>query len=131
MSNRKRRKNKHNMIAAFFLLPLAIFYGVFYLYSFYYLISTSFLRTDISLRNPVFIGLQNYVLLFTHDQFYRSIFNTLLFAGVAILVGLTLGFFSGGCAFSENARQSLFLCGVFAALFDADGSGCFCVWGDA
>ena len=93
MATITKSKNKHNLAAAFFLLPLALFYGVFYLYSFYFLISTSFLQTNISLRNPVFIGLQNYYLLFTHDQFYRAIFNTLLFAGIAIFAGLTLGFF--------------------------------------
>jgi raffinose/stachyose/melibiose transport system permease protein len=89
----KKKKNKHNLAAIFFLLPLALFYGVFYIYSFYFLISTSFLETSISMRDPIFVGLQNYQLLLTHPQFYRAIFNTLLFAGVAIGAGLTLGFF--------------------------------------
>jgi len=89
----KKKRNKHNLAAIFFLLPLILFYCVFYIYSFYFLISTSFLETNISMRDPIFVGLQNYKLLLTHAQFYQAIFNTLLFAGIAIGAGLTLGFF--------------------------------------
>lgn len=112
MAIAKKKTKRHNFVAAFFLLPLALFYGMFYLYSFYFLITTSFLRTDISLRNPVFVGLQNYVLLFTHDQFYRAIFNTLLFAGVAILAGLTIGFFLA-VVLSIRMKGSHFFYAVF------------------
>ena len=108
----RKSKNKHNLAAIFFLIPLALFYGIFYLYSFYFLIITSFLETNISMRNPVFVGLQNYFLLLTHDQFYRAIFNTLLFAGVAILAGLTLGFFLA-VVLSLKMRGSRFFYAVF------------------
>ena len=64
------------------------------------------------MRNPVFVGLQNYYLLLTHDQFYRAIFNTLLFAGVAILAGLTLGFFLA-VVLSVKMRGSRFFYAVF------------------
>lgn len=109
---KKKRKNKHNLPAIFFLLPLAIFYSVFYIYSFYFLISTSLLETGISLRDPVFVGLRNYYLLFTHDQFYTAIFNTLIFAGVAILAGLTVGFFLA-VVLSLKIKGSRFFYAVF------------------
>ena len=112
MMTSKKGKNRDNVAAIFFLLPLALFYGVFYVYSFYFLITTSFLRTDISLRNPVFVGLENYILLFTHDQFYRSIINTLLFAGIAILAGVTLGFFLA-VVLSLRMRGGRFFYAVF------------------
>ena len=105
-------KKKHNFHALLFLLPLGVFYGVFYIYSFYFLISTSFLKTSISMRNPVFVGIENYYLLLTHNQFYRAIFNTLLFAGIAILAGLTLGFFLA-VVLSLKMRGSRFFYAVF------------------
>lgn len=111
-TTKNKSKSKHNLIAVFFLLPLALFYGLFYLYSFYFLISTSFLKTTLSMRNPVFIGLKNYTLLFTHGQFYSSIFNTLLFAAIAILAGLTLGFFLA-VILSLKMRGSRFFYAVF------------------
>lgn len=109
---KKKKKNKHNLAALGFLLPLLLFYGVFYIYSFYFLISTSFLKTNISLRDPVFVGLDNYVLLFTHDLFYKAIFNTLLFAFIAIVAAITLGFFLA-VMLSTGMRGSRFLYGVF------------------
>ena len=64
------------------------------------------------MRNPVFVGLENYYLLLTHNQFYRAIFNTLLFAGIAILAGLTLGFFLA-VVLSLKMRGSRFFYAVF------------------
>lgn len=107
-----KKKNKHNFAALGFLFPLALFYGVFYIYSFYFLISTSFFKTNISLRNPVFVGLDNYILLFTHDLFFRAIFNTLFFAFIAIVVAMTLGFFLA-VMLSIGMRGSRVLYGVF------------------
>ena len=64
------------------------------------------------MRNPVFVGIENYYLLLTHNQFYRAIFNTLLFAGIAILAGLTLGFFLA-VVLSLKMRGSRFFYAVF------------------
>lgn len=86
-------RRRQGRVAVLFLLPLAVFYGAFYLYSFYFVLSTSLLKTDSSLQHPVFVGLQNYALLLQHDKFHVAIFNTLAFAAVAIVAALTLGFF--------------------------------------
>lgn len=98
--------------ALLFLLPLALFYGVFYVYSFAYVGVASFLDTDITLRDAEFVGLDNYELLLTHDRFYTAIFNTLAFAAVAILAALTIGFFLA-VVLSTKMRGHQFFYAVF------------------
>jgi raffinose/stachyose/melibiose transport system permease protein len=79
--------------ALVFLLPLALFYGAFYLYSFWFLLSTSVQKTDLTLANATFVGLENFRLVLTHEAFQRALINTVAFALVAIIAGLTIGFF--------------------------------------
>lgn len=98
--------------ALLFLLPLAIFYAVFYGYSFVYVGFASFMDTDATLRNPEFVGLDNYQLLLTHDRFWIAIFNTVAFAAVAILAGLTIGFFLA-VVLSTKMRGHQFFYAVF------------------
>lgn len=98
--------------ALLFLLPLALFYAVFYLYSFIFVGFASFMDTDATLRNPEFVGLANYELLLTHDRFYIAIFNTIAFAVVAILAALTIGFFLA-VVLSTKMRGHQFFYAVF------------------
>ncbi len=98
--------------ALLFLLPLALFYAVFYLYSFIFVGFASFMDTDATLRDPVFVGLDNYDLLLTHDRFYVAIFNTIAFALVAILAALTIGFFLA-VVLSTKLRGHQFFYAVF------------------
>lgn len=51
--------------------------------------------TNIRIVSPdayVFVGFQNYIRLFQNPDFWEALGNTLLFAGVALVVELTLGF---------------------------------------
>ena len=98
--------------ALLFLLPLALFYAVFYLYSFIYVGVASFLNTDATLRNPEYVGLDNYELLLTHDRFYIAMFNTIAFALVAILAAVTIGFFLA-VVLSTKMRGHQFFYAVF------------------
>ena len=75
-----------------FITPLVIIFSVFFLYSFYFLISNSFFKVNISMKNPVFTGLKNYSLLFTDPRFIRALINTVVFAVLSILAGITIGF---------------------------------------
>lgn len=110
--SKSNKLKRNNTVAAIFLSPLFLFYGVFYIYSFYFLIRTSFLQTNISLRNPIFVGFDNYVSLLTHNQFFKSISNTFMFAGVGIFAGITLGFFLA-IVLSTGIRGSRFYYALF------------------
>ncbi len=98
--------------ALLFLLPLAIFYGVFYGYSFVYVGVASFLNAGPTLRDAEFVGLDNYELLLTHDRFWIAIFNTLAFAVVAIIAAVTIGFFLA-VVLSTRMRGHQFFYAVF------------------
>lgn len=79
--------------ALFFFGPLIAFYAVFYLFSTGFLIYASLHRMSISLRNPRPVGLENFQLLLTDPNFLTALQNNIVFALVAIIAGLTLGFF--------------------------------------
>jgi len=83
---------KQNRAGYLFITPLIIIFSVFFLYSFYFMIRNGFFKVNISLKNPVFVGLDNYRMLFTDPRFIRALFNTLLFAFLSILAGITIGF---------------------------------------
>jgi raffinose/stachyose/melibiose transport system permease protein len=76
-----------------FLVPLLLFYGVYYVYSFIFLGQTSQQRVSLSFTDQVYVGLQNYALILTDPLFQRSVVNNLIFAAVSIGAALTLGFF--------------------------------------
>ena len=113
LTRQGRRSGRPGVRAALvFLIPLAVFYGTFYLYSFWYLISTSFLKTDITQSSSTFVGLQNYELVLSHDVFWTALFNTVAFSIIAIIAGLTIGFFLA-VVLATRPRGSRFLYAIF------------------
>lgn len=76
-----------------FFGPLALMFAVYYVFSTGFLFYTSLQRISMSLVNGKWIGLQNFVLLFTDHRFLKAFVNNLVFAGVSIGAALTLGFF--------------------------------------
>jgi raffinose/stachyose/melibiose transport system permease protein len=83
---------KQNLTAYLFLLPLAMIFAVFLVYSFYFLIRNSFNFVTISFQNPKFVGWNNYKTVLGDPIFYRAVFNTFLLSSASIFAGLTLGF---------------------------------------
>ena len=83
--------------ALLFLLPLAIFYGVFYGYSFVYVGVASFLNAGPTLRDAEFVGLDNYVTIFTESQYQIGIRNSILWVlvvpALSVAVGLVFGIY--------------------------------------
>lgn len=77
----------------FFFGPLTAIYAVYYVFSTGFLLTTSFQKVGMAFRNAKWVGLQNYELLLTDSRFLTALTNNLVFAAVAIVAGLTLGFF--------------------------------------
>jgi raffinose/stachyose/melibiose transport system permease protein len=76
-----------------FLLPLAVMYLVYFAYSFYFLVQTSFKKESIDFTAAADVGWHNYSLLVRDPDFRRAILNNLLFAVTTIGVSLTVAFF--------------------------------------
>ncbi|WP_051838757.1 carbohydrate ABC transporter permease [Streptomyces sp. NRRL WC-3742] len=88
-----RRKLKgEGRTALLFLTPLFLAYAVYYAYSFWFLIGTSFTKVSINFSNAVEVGWRNYQLLLEDHAFLTAIRNNLLFAAGSIAVSLTLAF---------------------------------------
>ena len=81
------------LTAAVFLLPMLVFYGIYYVYSFVFLGQTSTQNVDLSFTNATSVGFENFRLVLTDPLFWHALGNNLLFALVQIAVALTLGFF--------------------------------------
>jgi len=87
MSLKKRAK-----YAYFFLLPFFAIFLVFSVYPIFYSLFISFSKMDPLSGNLSFVGLENYLRLFTSDFFYKSIFNTLIIWIMSIIPQLTIAF---------------------------------------
>lgn len=91
-ATRKARRRRHSLAALLFLLPLALFYGTYYIYSFFFLFKVSRQQVTLSFVGAIDVGWQNFRLVATDPIFQHAIINNLLFAAVSIVAALTLGF---------------------------------------
>jgi ABC-type sugar transport system permease subunit len=89
----RRKIGREGRVAALFLLPLFAMYAVYFAYSFWFVIRTSFDKVDLSFDDAVRVGWHNYQIILTDPEFQRAVENNLLYAAAAILVGLTVAFF--------------------------------------
>lgn len=76
-----------------FLTPTLIFLGITALFPLLYSVYLSFFRLKLNLPNqvPVFVGLENYVKMFTDKMLHVSTWNTLVFAVLSVALELVLG----------------------------------------
>lgn len=82
-----KQKHKQWLTAYLFLLPALIIIGVFVFYPVFYSIAISFTYYKIP-GKPVFIGLDNYKLLLTDEEFWIALKNSLLYLLVVPVIQL-------------------------------------------
>jgi len=85
-----RLAHDHNFLGVLFLLPAAAFLLVFLTYPLGLGVWLGFTDTRIG-RSGVFIGLENYQLLWEDHIFWLSVFNTILYTTVASVLKFGLG----------------------------------------
>lgn len=84
---------KKKWVAYVLILPMLIFMIVFLFYPFIVNIISSFFEYESMLdTNPSFVGINNYISMFTDKVFVGSLFNTLILIGLVIIfqVGIAL-----------------------------------------
>ncbi len=86
----KKRRSAEAWIALLFILPLIVFIASFIVLPVGGTILTSLYR-DVTYLQSQFVGIANYLRLFSDGEFWRSLRFTLLFVGVSVPVELTLG----------------------------------------
>lgn len=75
-----------------YLIPAAVIMAIFIFWPFLQTIIRSLYSTDSLGRNALFIGLGNYIELFTSSSFYNSLIVTVLFVAIVVVFGVVLGF---------------------------------------
>lgn len=115
-----RRRGGDGRIAALFLLPLFAVYAIYYAYSFFFLIQTSFKKVSISFSDAAQVGWRNYELLLKDDTFRRAILNNLFFAATTIVVSITVAFFiAAALATGVRGRRAYYTIFLVPALMPA------------
>src|SRR5689334_4773304 len=87
-----RLKVNHNWLALWFMLPAAAFLLLFLAYPLVLGVWLSFTDARIG-RGGEFIGLENYEWLWDDSVFWLSVFNTLLYTGVASAFKFAIGLY--------------------------------------
>ncbi len=92
-----------------FLAPFVLSYAVFFLYPVLYSFWMSLFRWNVAEPKHVFVGLGNYVKLFTKDPFFmKSVFNTLIVMAVAIPCLIAAGMLLANLLFDERLKGKRF-----------------------
>src|SRR5258708_2315158 len=87
-----RLKTNKNWLAIWFMLPAAAFLILFLAYPLGLGVWLSF--TDARLgRDGIFVGFENYEYLWEDSTFWLSVFNTLLYTGVASAINFAVGLY--------------------------------------
>lgn len=89
----KRRPWRTWLTAYAFLLPSVVVLGAFTFYPVVEAARLSFWRWRILRGEPAYIGLANYEALFSSEDFWQAMWNTIYFAGVSIPAGMMLALF--------------------------------------
>ena len=74
-----------------FLLPALLVFGIFLFYPFAKTIYLSLYKTNKMGQAKIFVGLGNYIELFTSKSFYNSICVTVVFVSIVVVLSMALG----------------------------------------
>lgn len=101
MNGKKKKSVKEALQAYCFVAPFVLFGAVFMVYP----ICNQFIRSLYNTKwggKTVFVGLSNYVEIFTTPTYLKAIGNTMLFVAVAVPLLILLGLFIAGSIFDKH-----------------------------
>lgn len=92
--DRRRAQLNHHLVGWSFIAPVVIYLILFYALPLYRNLDLSF--RDYTLRsfidgNAEFAGLDNYIEIFNDPTFWPSVWNTVVFTGVSLIVQFSIG----------------------------------------
>jgi raffinose/stachyose/melibiose transport system permease protein len=95
----------------FFMAPAALLYGALFVYPFIQTFISSFTSWD-GISAPVFVGVANYIAMFNDSVLMSGILRILIWAALAVLVKVGLGFVFAAML-KDRIRGYKFFTGVF------------------
>ncbi len=84
------KKMKENLTAWALLSPAILFMLVFTVYPIFKSISLSFSKYSLGMKEPIFIGLKNYIDLAKSPLFWKIMWNTIYFSLITIVPSLVI-----------------------------------------
>jgi raffinose/stachyose/melibiose transport system permease protein len=113
LTKRNDRISLRRFVPLSFLLPALLIYAVFALYPMVNALELSFYDWDGVSIERNFVGLQNYVQIFTQDPvFWTAVRNSIVWVGLSLLIPTTIGLL-----LSLAVNQRLFGRSAFRAIF--------------
>jgi multiple sugar transport system permease protein len=85
------RQARKSWSAYLFLSPWVIIFLIFTLYSVSFSFYLSFHKWNVLEPDKPFVGLDNYIRLFQDEKFYQALWNTVLFTGFGVPLGMISG----------------------------------------
>lgn len=85
------KKKKLNWTPYCYLIPCMLVFAIFLFYPFFKTIYLSLFLTDRMGQAKIFVGMQNYIDLFTSESFRNSLKVTLIFVVIVVIGGMLLG----------------------------------------
>lgn len=88
-----KTENQKKLLGYLYMLPALLIIGIIILYPLVYGAYTSLFQWNwtAGIQNKLFIGLQNYLRMFTDDYFWNALKNTFYFAFLALFLEFILG----------------------------------------
>ncbi len=80
----------HRFLPYLLILPSAAIIIIFLIVPFIQSVQESFFTTNPFGTKTIFVGLRNYMRLFTSSDYHKSIVTTLIFSGFVIMIGLSM-----------------------------------------
>ncbi|MFC3387794.1 carbohydrate ABC transporter permease [Salinicoccus sesuvii] len=111
---RRRVKNRNFIKGILFLLPSILLFSVFLFYPMLKTVYLSFFLTNASGATTVFVGLQNYIQLFTSPIFLKSFQSTFLFVLYIVPTTIAISLF-----LAVLANEKLKGIGIFRTIFSS------------
>ena len=93
MGHNTKKVNQKKLLGYLYMLPALLIAAIIILYPLLYGAYTSLFQWNwtAGMQNKVFVGIQNYIKMFSDDYFWNAIKNTLLFTVISMTAELILG----------------------------------------
>ncbi|GAA0180343.1 sugar ABC transporter permease [Clostridium sediminicola] len=85
------REKQYNLIAYIFLLPALVLFFIFNFCPIIYSAYLSTIKWDGFSRDKKFVGIQNYFQIITNNEFYHSLFVTIIYTLLVTFISLIIG----------------------------------------
>ncbi|GIN89419.1 ABC transporter permease [Siminovitchia terrae] len=108
----KSKQIKENASAWLFLLPSLIFLILFTLYPIIKTLIMSFFQSDLSTEEPIYIGSENFKMMWEDEVFRKAFINNLLFAAgtvpTSVLIGMGLAMLVNRTVLGSGLARTFF-----------------------